>query len=136
MMVCLPRDSSVFYSHLSPNSLVILAAIEKSKQERFKSAPKERELNRMSALGRKIYSKSFLQMQIANQQVMLAKYDFSYLGRLSNFTNKLPEDSKEEFKAFLAEGHLVTKTSLQSTLDVADGSSRTMASAVIMERVS
>lgn len=36
--------------------------------------------------------------------------------------------SKEEFKAFFMVGSLVAKASLQSTLDIADASSRFMAS--------
>lgn len=59
-----------------------------------------------------------MQMCIANQHVLLYKNDFVNWDPMSKFVDKLPESFREEFKAFVAEGRLVTKTSLQSALDI------------------
>lgn len=48
------------------------------------------------------------------------------------FVGKVPEFSKEEFKAFVMEGDLVVKTSLQSALDIVDASPRLMSLVVRM----
>lgn len=50
--------------------------------------------------------------------------------------NKLPEALREVFWAFVTEGYLVAKTSLQFTLDVADTTARVMVSAITMRTVS
>lgn len=55
---------------------------------------------------------------------------------VSKFMDKLPETSREEFKVFILEGCVVAKTSLQSTLDMADALDRVMASAVFLRRAS
>lgn len=74
-------------------------------------------------------------MHIANQPVLLLKYDFLNWDS-SEFVNKLPEDARDEFKTFLAECHLLAKTSLQLVLDVTDASSRVVASAIALRRAS
>lgn len=55
---------------------------------------------------------------------------------MSTFSEKLPEDAKEEIKAFFAEDCMVTKTSFQSALHVVDASCRVSASAVTLRRAS
>lgn len=51
---------------------------------------------------------------------------------MSKFIEKLSENFREEFKAFLPEGYTVTRASLQAVLGAAF--SRVMASAITMRR--
>lgn len=84
-------------------------------------------------MGRKIYTSSSLQMHIKNQQAF-SKYDFVSWAAISKFADKLLESSREEFIAFIAEGHILAKTLLQSALDMADAAARIMALAVTIRR--
>lgn len=71
----LSKGFEYFYTCPSPSSLVVTPANEESKQL-GKSAPKEREPNRIDTFGRKIYSSACLQVRITNYQAMLSKYDY------------------------------------------------------------
>lgn len=55
---------------------------------------------------------------------------------MSKFADLLPEVLLEEFWAFVKESCLVTRTSLQSALDIADTLARVMAFAITKSRAS
>ncbi|EMP25878.1 hypothetical protein UY3_17051 [Chelonia mydas] len=86
--------------------------------------------------GRKIYSSSSLQLQVANHQAMLGLYDFNMLRSMAKFGDFLPEDPKKGFYVILEEGKAVVKAALQAASDTADSAARTMASAISMRRTS
>lgn len=52
--------------------------------------------------------------------------------KLHNFIDKLPESSRDSFKAIIQEGQLVAKTSLQLALDAVDTAASTIFTAVLM----
>lgn len=47
---------------------------------------------------------------------------------------RLPNSSREDFKAFVMEDSLVSKTSLQSALDLSDTASKVVATAIMMRK--
>lgn len=50
--------------------------------------------------------------------------------------NRFPKALREVFWAFVTEGYLVARTSLQFTLDVADTTARVMVSAITIRKAS
>lgn len=87
--------------------------------------------SRPGGLGRKIYSAS-LQFCIANDQALLAKYEFNNNAKLEEFMDDLPQDKKQQFHALVEERHLVPKVGLQVAVDVAGISSYSLTMGIIM----
>lgn len=63
-------------------------------------------------MGKNIYILASLQMHIVNQWALLSQYAFVNWTTMSKFMDQLPEASKEEFRACVAEGCLVARISL------------------------
>lgn len=82
----------------------------------------------MDLLGRKVYSAGGLQLRIANQMVLLARYVYDIMASLAKFTELLPTASRQEFSALLEEGKKLSRSSIQAALDSADSGARTLAS--------
>ncbi|EMP35912.1 Radixin [Chelonia mydas] len=68
-----------------------------------------------------------LQFQIANYQVLLAKYDFNNYAKLAELLGNLLQDKRLCFQALVEEGHLAAKLSLQAAVDAADTTSGSLA---------
>lgn len=105
---------------------------------RFKSTPAEKKSPKdLIYLGeKKNHSISSLQVHIVNRKTVLAKMWLCKLRCNVQVFDKLPKNAREEIKTFLAEGSMVAKVSLHSTLDVADVSSMVITSALIVRRSS
>lgn len=65
------KGCEFLFSHPPPRSLVVVAANEKDRQGQMGS----KEPRKMDLQGRKAYSVGGLQLRIANQQVLLGRYD-------------------------------------------------------------
>lgn len=46
------------------------------------------------------------------------------------------DDQHDQFQAIVNEGHLLTRTSLQASLDAADAAAQSISVAVVMQRAS
>lgn len=90
----------------------------------------------MDILGRKVYSAGGLQLRIANQMALLARYTYEMLLSLSKFTELVPSASRQEFSALLEDGKKSARSSIQAALDSADSGARTLATGVAMRRIS
>ncbi|KAM9142552.1 meiosis 1 arrest protein [Pangshura tecta] len=90
----------------------------------------------MDLLGRKVYLAGALQLRVANQQALFSRYNYNTWAEVGRFTELLPQDSRQEFTAFLEEGKKMARTSLQALLDAADSAARTLASGIAMRRIS
>lgn len=82
---------------------MITVVSDRLQQERYKTTLKDKESKSWTLRGKTIYT-VFLQMHIANQQVLLSKYDFLIWDCVSKFMDKLPESSSVEFKTLIKEG--------------------------------
>lgn len=113
---------------------MITVVNDKAQQGRFKSNPKDRVFKCLDLLGRKIYTSSSLQVRIASQQALLARYGFLNWLAMARFEEQLPKASSEKFWVFFTESYLVAKTSLQSALRVTCTLGKVMASAITVRR--
>lgn len=102
------QEFEEFYCHLATNSLLITAVNNRALKGRFKCIPKDRDSKQLDFMGRKIYTSSSIQRQIANHQALLSKYNFVNWTAMSKFVDQLPEASREEFQEF---GHLSLRVS-------------------------
>lgn len=75
MLLVLMQEFEGFYCHLDPNSFIVTVMNGRAQQGRSKSIPKEKDSKTMDLMGRKIYTCSSLQMQIAKHQALLSKYN-------------------------------------------------------------
>ncbi|EMP30676.1 hypothetical protein UY3_12193 [Chelonia mydas] len=78
--------------------------------------PKSKDAKKLDLFGQKVYSTGGLQLQIANQQVVLNCYNFNSWNTLSKFKELLPTESCSEFEAIINEGKVIARTSLQAAL--------------------
>lgn len=101
-------------------------------QYHSRNTPYNKDWKHLDLFDRKAYSSASLQFRIGNYQALLAKYDYINYNRLSDFNEKLPESSWYTFKAIVQEGQLVAKIVLQSALDAADTTARTISMAVVI----
>lgn len=62
----------------------------------------------------------------------MAKYDYMNYCKLNNFIDILPDTQKEQFQAIIQEGHLVTRTALQTALDATDTAAHSVSTVVVM----
>ncbi|EMP34013.1 hypothetical protein UY3_08821 [Chelonia mydas] len=90
----------------------------------------------MGLFDRKMYSTGGLQLQIANQQAILSRYNFNSWDSMMKFKELILSDSRTEFAAIVEKGKAVARTFLQDSLDMTDLSTRTMSSAIGMRRIS
>lgn len=111
----------------------MVAANEKESQGHQEPTPKSKEAKKLDLFSLKVYSTGELQLQIANQQVVLSHYNFNSWNTLSKFKELLPSDSWSNFGAILKEDKVITKTSLQAALDSV---TCMMSTAIAMQRSS
>ncbi|KAM7180660.1 uncharacterized protein RBU57_016989 [Macrochelys suwanniensis] len=130
------KGHEFLYTHLAPNSLVVESVNHRERQGQSCPTPKNKDSERMDSFGRKFYSSSSFQLQVANHQALLSRYDFNLWGSLPKFELSLPERERKQFKALVEEGAAAAKAALQAASDTADTAARSMASAVSMRRAS
>lgn len=131
-----PTGYEYLYSHPTPDSLVVQSVNGRERNGQPAPAPKSKDARRMDLLGRKVYAAGGLQMRIANQMVLLARYVFDILTSLAKYTELLPTTSRQEFSAMLEEGKTSSRSSITAALDAADSGARTIATGVAMRRIS
>ncbi|EMP29425.1 Corticotropin-releasing factor receptor 2 [Chelonia mydas] len=73
-----------------------------------------------------------LLFRIAHYEEFMAKYNHSNYSEISDFTEHIPEDKKEQFKAFISKGQLLARIALQASLNFTDMAARSVATAVVM----
>lgn len=61
-----------------------------------------------------------------------SNYDYIIWESMSKIVDKLQQYAKDKFKALMSEGHLVTRSALQATLDSTDSAAGVMAAEVIL----
>ncbi|EMP35033.1 Protocadherin-17 [Chelonia mydas] len=130
------KDVDFLFYHPQPNSLVVDAATHRMKQLDYRPTPQDEDLSRLDILGHKVYISSILQFRIANYSALLASYDFDNYNKLFEFTSHIPEDRRADFKSVLIEGQLVSRATLQASLDMADTAAHITATAGVMRRSS
>lgn len=130
------KGSEFIFLHPPPNSLVVEAATEQSRQQHPHSTLTDKEYKCLNLLGHKVFTSASLQFCISNYQALLAKYDFLNYGRLEDFIEKLRWQDRGRFQSILEEGKLVARTVLQSVVDPMDTLSCSMAIDVVMLRES
>lgn len=52
--------------------------------------------------------------------VLLANYDHDSFNKLTEFTQDIPEEKRDQFQAIVNEGQLSSRAALHAALDVAD----------------
>ncbi|EMP32476.1 hypothetical protein UY3_10392 [Chelonia mydas] len=125
-------SSEFLFTHPSPNSLVVEAANQKNKHQYFQFTPSDNDNKRLDSFGRKVYSSSKLQYRVANYMALLAKYDHKNYAEVMQFIDDVSEDKRQQFKAVVSEGQLISRTALQAALDAVDAATRSTAMAIIM----
>lgn len=105
------------FARPAPNSLVVQVVTEKSRQQHPVPIPEDIEAKCLGLLSRKVFTSTSIQFRVSNYQALLAKYDLVNYSKFSKFKDKLPSEDRTQFQAFLAKGMLVTRTSLQATVD-------------------
>lgn len=131
-----PTGYEYLYTHPTPDSLVVQSVNDRERNGQPAATPKSKDARRMDLLGRKIYSAGGLQLRIANQSALLARYTYEMLLSLSKFADLVPASSRQEFTALLEDGKKSARSSIQAALDSADSGARTLASGVTMRRIS
>ncbi|CAM2097689.1 unnamed protein product [Caretta caretta] len=116
------KDADFLFSHPQPNSLVMDAVAQWTKQPQYRPILQDKDLKNLDVFGRKVYTSSTVQFRIANYSVLLAIYNFSNYNKLFEFASYIPENRRADFKSILAEGQLISRTALQAALDMADSS--------------
>lgn len=71
-------------------------------------------------------------LRISNYKATLAKYDHTDYGKFSKFIEFLLEEKKEQFRALISEGQLISRTALQTALDSADTAAQSTDIAIVM----
>ncbi|EMP34365.1 hypothetical protein UY3_08478 [Chelonia mydas] len=128
--------SEFLFTCPAPNSLVVEAANQKNKKQHLQSTPSGKDSKRMDLLGRKVYVSSMLQFRVANYAALLAEYDHRNYRKLMDFINDVPEDKRQQFKAVVSEGQIISHTALQPALYAADTAARSTVAAVVMRQAS
>lgn len=64
----------------------------------------------------------------------MAKYDYTNYNKFSFYY--VPQDQKDQFQAFITEGQMISKASLQGSLDAVNTAFCSMAVAIIMNHTS
>ncbi|XP_034638878.1 uncharacterized protein LOC117883577 [Trachemys scripta elegans] len=125
-----------FYSHPTPNSLVVESVNYRERHRQPAPTPKDKDACRLDSFGRKVYSSASFQLRVANHQALLSRYDFNLWGPLPKFEPSVHEQARKEFRALVEEGAAATKAALQVASDAADMAARSMAAAISMRRAS
>ncbi|XP_044851192.1 voltage-dependent P/Q-type calcium channel subunit alpha-1A-like [Mauremys mutica] len=131
-----PTGYEYLYTHPAPDSLVVQSVNDRERHGQPAPAPKSKDARRMDLLGRKVYSAGGLQLRIANQLALLARYAFDIFVSLAKYSELIPAASRQEFSALVEEGRKASRSSIQAALDSADSGARTLASGVTMRRIS
>lgn len=64
----------------------------------------------------------------------MSKCDFINYTKLVELTDKLPQQDRLQFKAFIEDGQLLARSCLQVSVDATDTASRSMATSMVMHR--
>ncbi|EMP35619.1 Protein transport protein Sec61 subunit alpha isoform 1 [Chelonia mydas] len=130
------KGHEYLYTHPAPNSLVVESVNHREQQGQPAPTPKNKDSRRLDSFGRKIYSSSSFQLQVANYQALLGRYEFSLWSSLPKFEDSLQEYDRKEFKALVEEGTAAARATLQAASDVADTAAWSIDSAVSVRRAS
>ncbi|CAM2119860.1 unnamed protein product [Caretta caretta] len=90
----------------------------------------------MDLLSHKVYASSTLQFRVTNYAVLLAKQDHRNCGKLMDFINDITEDKRQQFRAVVSEGQIISFMALLAALDAADTAARSTMMAVVMRQAS
>ncbi|XP_075789594.1 uncharacterized protein LOC142830175 [Pelodiscus sinensis] len=131
-----PKDMDFLFTHPPPNSLVVDSVRHKGKQPNLRSTPQDRDHKKVDIMGRKVYSSSTLLLRAANYTAMLADYDNANYAKLQDLLQHLPEHKRPTLRSIMQEGLAISRTALQSAMDVADTAARITASAIVLRRMS
>ncbi|EMP33894.1 hypothetical protein UY3_08978 [Chelonia mydas] len=126
------KESEFLFSHPPPNSIVMDTVNSCGHQHQMRSTPYERDWKHLDLFRRKVYSTATLQLRIANYQALMAKYDYINYSKLNDFIEWLLESHREQFKAIIQEDQLEAKTTLQSALNAADTTARSISTVVVV----
>nr|XP_014431453.1 uncharacterized protein LOC106732349 [Pelodiscus sinensis] len=127
-----PKGMNFLFTHPSPNSLVVHSVSHTARQPNIRSTPQDKDHKKMDIMGCKVYSSATLLLRAVNYTAMLTDYDHSSYSKLQH----LPEHKRPILLSIMQEGHTVSRTALQSAMDIADTAAHITASAIMMHRIS
>nr|XP_025042821.1 uncharacterized protein LOC112546540 [Pelodiscus sinensis] len=131
-----PKDMDFLFTHPPPNSLIVDSVRHKGKQRNLRTTPQDRDHKKIDIMGRKVYSSSTLLLRAANYTDMLADYDNANYSKLQDLLLHLPEHKRPTLLSIMQEGLTISRTALQSAMDVADTAARITASAIVLRQMS
>lgn len=78
------------------------------------------------------YSSVTLKLWIMKHQALMSEYDYLNYNKLNAFSDHLPEEHHEEFKAIIEESQLLARTSSQASLDAADIAAWSVSTVIVL----
>lgn len=111
-----------------------MEAVNEHLQHCSKSTPYNKDHRRLDLFGHKSYISATLHFRIPNHQALIAKYNYLNHNKFNSFIDHVPEEHHDHFKAIIQDGPLLSKTSLQVSLDAADTATQPISTAVVIRK--
>ena len=130
-----PNDPLYIKGHVSPDSLVVVAARKRANcQATGDSPPPDKEGKRLESIGKRVNIQAASQMRVANSIGLLSRYNRAQWDEMEDILQYLPDEQKERAAAILEEGRTVSNNTITCAADAADTAARSVNTAVTLRR--